>query len=246
MKGTDLELWGNITFKTLAYRKNYDFISTNENIITLYEGMISELRLNEKIFPKPIGEYGFTVWNVELAKTLNANIYDLIKEHKAENTYNELIEVIENRGLDVFEYKKIVFLNSFVLKKEYRKRGITEELVEMLYRDFYADDVAVIVLAKPFQDNNFDGDFFLKDRQVRLNDTRNRSNEYLVPAADYYSLTELLDNKDSELNEYKLFAIANNCGFWRLSETNLFILKPEKIIKRLQKKYKLTQVAENK
>lgn len=246
MKGTDLELWGNITFKTLAYRKNYDFISTNENIITLYEGMISELRLNEKIFPKPIGEYGFTVWNVELAKTLNANIYDLIKEHKAENTYNELIEVIENRGLDVFDYKKIVFLNSFVLKKEYRKRGITEELVEMLYRDFYADDVAVIVLAKPFQDNNFDGDFFLKDRQVRLNDTRNRSNEYLVPAADYYSLTELLDNKDSELNEYKLFAIANNCGFWRLSETNLFILKPEKIIKRLQKKYKLTQVAENK
>lgn len=246
MKGTDLELWGNITFKTLAYRKNYDFISTNENIITLYEGMVSELRLNEKIFPKPIGEYGFSVWNVELAKTLNANIYDLIKEHKAENTYNELIEVIENRGLDVFDYKKIVFLNSFVLKKEYRKRGITEELVEMLYRDFYADDVAVIVLAKPFQDNNFDGDFFLKDRQVRLNDTRNRSNEYLVPAADYYSLTELLDNKDSELNEYKLFAIAKNCGFWRLSETNLFILKPEKIIKRLQKKYKLTQVAENK
>jgi len=245
MKRTDLDLWGNVTFKTLAYRKNYDFISTNENIITLYEGMVSELRLNEKIVPKPVGEYGFSVWNVELAKTLNANIYDLIKEHKAENTYNDLIEVIENRGLDVFDYKKIVFLNSFVLKKDYRKRGLTEELVEMLYRDFYSEDVAIIALVKPFQDNNFDGEFFLKDRQVRLNDTRERSNEYLVPAAEYYSLTELLENHDTELNEYKLFAVANNCGFWRLNETNLFIFDPKKTIERLRKKHRLTQLNEN-
>jgi hypothetical protein len=66
-----------------------------------------------------------------------------------------------------------------------------------------------------------------------------------VPAMKYYSLDELLKNEDTEINEYKLFAVANRCGFQRINESHLFLFSPEKIDGRMREKQILSQHIEN-
>jgi len=94
MKRLDWNLWNNITFKTQAYRKNFDVINRNENFITEYDGMISEIRVNKRKPPRLVGEYGFSVWNIGLGKRFAVDFNKLIKEHAFENTYGELIKII--------------------------------------------------------------------------------------------------------------------------------------------------------
>jgi len=237
MDAIDWKLWNNITFKTQAYRKNFDLVNENENIITEYDGTISEIRIEEQLPPLIIGEYGFSVWNIELGKKFGVNFDKLINEHAIENTYGELVRVIKQKDINIDQYKKLVLVHTFVLHKDYRKRGMTEELVEMLYRDFYSEDVAVIVLVKPFQNNAIDADFYFKHRFVPVRNVL-RSKEILkVPAFEYYSMKELIENKDTELIEYKLFAIASKCGFRRIDESFLFILFPEKVVERMEAKH---------
>lgn len=239
MNRLDWNLWRNITFKTQGYRKNFDMINVNENFITEYDGTISEIRIHKRKPPRPVGEYGFSVWNIEMGKSFEVNFDKLIKEHAVEDTYNELIDVIKKEKIDIKNYKKIVLVHTFVLKKDYRKRGITEEFVEMLYRDFYCENVAIIILVKPFQDNPIDADFFNNHKQIFV---RHSVTEGInVPATEYYSLTELTEKKDTELNEYKLFAIANKCGFERINESHLFLFSPEKIAKRMVEKQNYLQ-----
>ena len=244
MKTKDWKLWNNITFKTLGYRKNFDFISTNENIITLYDGMISEIRLAKKIPPRPVGEYSFSVWNIDLGKKLNVDLEKLIKEHDTENSYYELFDVIKKNVIHVRDYKKIVVVHTLVLNEDYRKRGMTEEFVEMLYRDFYADDVAIIMLVKPFQDNPIDADFYFNRKAVLIKNSLNKAEDFTISAKKYYGLDALTKKTDIEMNEYKLFAIAHRCGFQRINESYLFLFSPEKTEKRLAKKQKVSQQVE--
>ena len=162
----DLDLWGRVTFKTCSYRKNIDFINDNENIITEYDGSISEIRLSEEKPPLIIGEYGFSVWNITLAKRFDVDINKLIYDHRIEDTYGELLNLIENKKIDVTKFNKLILIHSLILRKDYRKKGITEEFIETIYRDFYDSNNAIIALVKPFQNNPIDSDFYLKRKFV--------------------------------------------------------------------------------
>lgn len=243
MKRKDWKLWSNVSFKTQGYRKNFDIINTNENFITEYDGSISEIRLEERKPPRPIGEYGFSVWNIGLGSKFAVDFKKLVKEHAFEDSYKELVRMIKKNKIDIDSYKKIVLVHTLVLNKDYRKRGVTEEFVEMLYRDFYCDDVAIIMLVKPFQDNLIDADFYFNRKHVLIKEEL-RGHAIAVPATEYYSLNELLEKTDTEINEYKLFAAAQKCGFQRINESYLFLFTPEKIEERLAKKQKLSQRVE--
>ena len=245
MNRRDWKLWNNVTFKTLAYRKNFDIISTNENIITLYDGMVSEIRLEKRKPPRPVGEYGFSVWNIDLGKKLNVNLEQLIRAHDSENTYSELFDVIKKNVIDVRDYKKIVFVHTLVLNKDYRKHGITEEFVEMLYRDFYCEDTAIIMLVKPFQDNPIDADFYFNSKAVLIRETLNKAMDFSVSAREYYGLDELVKKTDTEMNEYKLFTVASDCGFRRINDSFLFLFSPENTLERMQEKLKYSQQVES-
>lgn len=233
----DLTLWSNITFKTQNYRKNYDIININENFITECDGTISELRIDERKPPRPIGEYGFSIWNIELGDKFNVNFNKLFKEHAYEDTYGELINLIKKNEININDYKKIVLIHTLVIHKDYRKHGITEEFTEMLYRDYYSDDIAIIILVKPFQDNQIDADFYLNHKRVLVRDTLKVNDAIGIPAVKYYSLNELMKNDDSEIIEYKLFTIANRCGFNRINDSHLFIYTPDKTIDRMKSKF---------
>lgn len=237
MEKQDLELWNNITFKTQGYRKNFDFINTNEKFITEYEGIITELRIKKRKPPRPVGEYSFSVWNIGLGEKFDVDFDKLFKQHGADDLYKELVDMIKENEINIKKYKKIVLVQTLVLSKEYRKHGITEEFVEMLYRDFYYEDVAIIMLVKPYQNNLVNAEYF-KHKKVLVRETLKPTDIIGILATDYYSLNELLDKDDIELNEYKLFALVNKCGFQRLNGSHLFLLLPEKIEERMIEKQK--------
>ena len=233
----DLELWSNLTFKTRCYRKNFDLTTENENIITEYEGSVSELNVFRKKPPFVIGEFGFSVWNIELGNLLGVDFNALIKSFSMEDTYNELMQTINNNELDITKYKKIVLLHSFIIRADYRKHGITEEFIEFIYRDFHNGTCAIIALVKPFQYNVIDCDYYLNHKSVQnMNIFGDFEKLEKIPANEYYSLDELYKKNDIESNEYRLFSVATKCGFSRIGESHLFRFLPEKIIERMLKK----------
>lgn len=245
MNKTDWNLWNNITFKTQCYRKNFDLINLNENFITEYDGTISEIRLTKHIPPRHIGEYGFSVWNIGLGNDFNVDFKKLIKEHAFETTYEELFHMIKKNKINIEDYKKIVLIHTLIIHEDYRKHGVVDEFVEMLYRDYHENDVAIIILVKPFQDNPIDNDFYFNHKVVMVRDSLDVKEATGVPAKEYYSLNKLVKNDDTEINEYKLFAIANRCGFNRINESHLFIYTPDKTIKRMKKKMKYLKKINN-
>ena len=236
MNNIDWNLWNDVTFKTQCFRKNFDFVYDGENIITEYEGIISEIKENK--LPFIIGEYGFSIWNIELGLKFDVNLDKLISEHAIENTYSELKNVVQQKEFTINKYKKIILIHTLILRKDYRKRGITEEFIEMIYRDFYSKNTAIIALFKPFQTNTIDSDYYLKRKFVQVKEKIKTSEIVNVPALEYYSLNELTEKKDNEINEYKLFTIANKCGFNRINNSHLFIYSPEKTIERMLEKRK--------
>lgn len=233
------ELWSDLTFRTQSYRKNFDMITEDENIITEHSGVISKLRVNKHKPPMIIGEYGISVWNIKIAKSLGFNINRLIKKHDGEIIYNELTKNIENKNIDIRKFDKIVFVQNLVVRSDYRKLEVTEEFVEFLYRDFYDEKIAIIALVLPFQYNPIDLDFFTKKKYVEIREKVGKLHDFeLVLASKYYALDELIKNKtDRESNEYKLFSVASRCGFNRIDDSHLFMFTPDKTIERIGKKY---------
>ena len=239
MDNNNYKILNNIAFKTQCFRKNFDLINKNENIITEYDGIISELRISERKPPLQIGEYGLSVWNIEMARMLKYSISKLVKIHKLENIYSELDIVVGEKLIKLKEYNKIVFIHGLVIRPDYRKLEITEEFVELLYRDFYNDKTIILALVKPLQNNKIDADFYFKNKNVIIKNKIGNVDDYdVIPAIKYYSLDKLIQNNDIELNEYKLFGIASRCGFNRIGESYLFQYYPEKTIERLFEKNK--------
>lgn len=244
MDKKDYELWNNITFKTNGYRKNFDFVNDNENIITKYEGVISEVRISEQKPPFIVGEYGFSVWNIELGKRFNVDLIKLIEEHKIENTYSELMNMIKRNEIDINDFKKILLIHTFILHKDYRKCGITQEFVEMIYRDFYWDSTMIIALVLPFQYNPIDADYYMKRRWVHVRERLKSQEGNYVPTMDYYSLQDFMKKEDVEVNEFKLFSVASKCGFNRIDESHLFMFNPKKIVERMTEKHEYIKTHE--
>ena len=95
-------------------------------------------------------------------------------------------------------------------------------------------------MVKPFQNNPIDKDYYYKRKSIQViksMDFLDRLDE--IPAFEYYSLNDLYNKEDTEINEYKLFAVANKCGFKRISETHLFFFSPEKIQNKMIEKIKM-------
>src|ERR1035437_2613914 len=144
-------IWDNLTFKTIQYNKNFDMVNNNESFITEYCGTISEIRIGDYKPPIIVGEYTISLWNIELGKKFNADFNKLINEHHVEDIYNELLKITKNKDIDIINYNKIAFITTLVIHPDYRKHEITEEFIEFIYRNFYAENNAIIALIKPFQ-----------------------------------------------------------------------------------------------
>jgi hypothetical protein len=125
-----------------------------------------------------------------------------------------------------------------VLRADYRKQGITEEFTELLYRDYYSDGDAIIMLVLPFQNNPIDKEYYMQRKTVPVRQNLSIYQSPLqISAAEYYSLDTLIGKNDDELNEYKLFSVASKCGLSRIDDSHLFLFSPEKTIERMNKKY---------
>jgi len=227
-----------IAFETQGYRKNFDIIK-DENIITDYVGRISKLNIREKKPPFKIGEYIFSVWDLSTAKMLKINIIKLLKSHKIRNSYSELHTLISNKKFNIDKYRKIVVIHSLLIHQDYRKTGISEEFIEFIYRDFYAEDTAIILLAKPLQNNEFEFNFYSK-QTIRLHKEIGDENYDLMSVREYYSLDNLIDEYKDETIMYKIFAVAVRCGFNRIDDSNLFLFEPKNTIEKIIKKAKKT------
>lgn len=237
-KGWDV--WNNITFKTQGYRKNFDLVTENENIISEYTGNITVMRYAENKPPIIVGEYTFSVWDISLAKILKINLNRLLNAHHMVNAYVELIKVIKSGDINIDYFDKIVLIHSLVIHPNFRKLGITEEFVEFIYRDYHFEKTAILSIVQPFQDNKYDLEYYMHQKTVLVRDEYGAVNKFdAIPAGDYYSLDSFLKKDDREINEYKLFAIAGRCGFTRLDDSYLFIADTEEILKRIREKKSL-------
>jgi hypothetical protein len=236
------EIWDNITFKTTAYHKNFDLVNDNESIISEYCGTISQIRLAESKPPLLIGEFELSVWNIALGRIFDVNFNKLLKNHKVEAVYGELLKVVKEKHVDITQYDRLVLIANLVVRPDYRKSGITEEFVELMYREYYGDKNAIITLVKPLQDNAIDADYYFKQKVVEVRNSLKANYEIeFVPAVEYYSLNDLYEKQDTEINEYKLFSVASKCGFSRIDDSNLFLFSPEITVKRMIEKQEYTK-----
>lgn len=234
MEYKNWDLWNNITFKIKGYQKNFDILNNDESIITEYDGIISEIRIKEQKPPRIVGDFGVSVWNLDLGVLLDVNILKLMREHHTEDSYKELLNVITNNELDLTKYKKLVIIHNFLLHNDYRKTELTEEFIEMIYRDFYDENSLIIMLVKPIQNNKIDFDFYSHRKSINIRNTlKYHDDDEKISAAKYYNLNEFIKKSDTETNEYKLFAIANRCGFSRISDSHLFKFSPNQTISRI-------------
>jgi hypothetical protein len=231
------DIWDKTTFKTICYHKNFDLVNDDESLITEYSGTISLIRLAEYKPPLLMGEFELSSWNIGLGKNFNVNFNKLIKSHKREIMYSELIKIIKNNEIDITKFNKIIFIANLVVHPDFRKCGLTEEFIELLYRERYNEGDAIIALVKPLQDNPIDADMYFNQKIVESHLSLQNYNEIeFIPSGKYYSLKELLNEKDVETNEYKLFSVATRCGFNRIGDSYLFFFSPEKTIQRMNEK----------
>jgi hypothetical protein len=230
-------IWDNTTFKTVCYHKNFDLVNDDESLITEYRGTISLIRLAEYKPPLIMGEFELSEWNVGLGVKFEADLIKLVKKHKTEVVYSELLNLIKSKEIDITNYKKIVFVANLIVRPDFRKFGLTEEFVELLYREHYNEGDAIIALVKPLQDNPIDKDHYFNQEIVEVKLSLQNNNEVeFIPAVNYYRLNDLLEKKDTETNEYKLFSVAARCGFSRIGESYLFNYSPERTVQRMIEK----------
>lgn len=234
----DIKLWNKISTKTTLFHKNYDMIELNDNIISEYDGTIAMLRFEEKKQPLTIGEFTISVWNLDVVNFYEGNVEALLGKYLDEDTYFEFNRVINETNYDFLKYKKIIFIHSLILRPDFRKRGVTEEFIEFIYRNFYADNHAIFALVKPIQENYINSVFYSNEKKVKfaIYNEDNVVSYESQSAFEYYSLNNEYEKNDEELNHYKLFSVASKCGFKRLGDGFLFEFDPSMTVKRLMKK----------
>lgn len=234
-------LWNNLTFKATVYGKNFDLTYENESFITEYDGAISEVRIEQNKPPVPVGEYQFSIWNINFAKELGIDLLDNLEEYEIEDSYAELHELLNNNEISLDKTNKLILLHTVVIHPNYRKNGVTEELIEFLYREYVYgnNNNQLISLVKPVQNNPVDFDYFWYNKRVKYKETISKNEPYKeISAKDYYNLEDFLNQDDTEMTEYKIFSAAKRCGFKRIGESYLFVLDPKNVINRIKEKRK--------
>lgn len=232
------DLWRRLTFKTLAYRKNFDFGVPDDDFLTEYEGTVSELRVGEKKLPFIVGEYNYTEWNISLAEYYGVNLMNVLKQYIHENSYIELSHVINEGDFWLNDIDRLIILHNFVIHPDYRKKGVTEEFIETIYRDhFSGGNNKFLVLVKPLQNNTMYYEHYAKDRIIKIKHSIDKDGPYEeMLSYKYFGLSEFEGKEDEELNHYRLYALASRCGFNRVGESSIFDFNPEKISQRLDAK----------
>lgn len=234
----DIKLWVNLTFKSTCYHRNFDMSVDNENIITEHSGIISAVRIKEKKAPAHVGEYEYSIWNLILGRRLKFNIKKLLKVYSDEIQYQVLGEQIKNNEINLTNYNKLVVIDRIILHPDYRKRGVSEEFTEFMYRNYYDSKTLIIVYIKPIQEELLDEEFYINHKHLAIKETISRLEPIKqILARDYYELDDLIVSDDSEFNLYKLYAVAARCGFERIGNSRLFIFNKQNTIKRLKKKF---------
>jgi GNAT superfamily N-acetyltransferase len=237
MDKKDWDIWDSLTFKTISYNKNFDLINYNDSFINYYAGTISKIRLSENKPPFILGDFGITSWNIGLGKRFSVDFNGLLFHHKAELIYSELRRMIKEEIIDIETCERLVLITNLVVHPDYRKHGVTEEFIEYVYRQFYNEKTAIVVLVKPLQDNEIDKDVYFNKKFVEIRESLENYDDYKnMRAAKYYSLDTLLTKTDTEINEYKLFAVAAKCGFERIGDSYLFMFRPRLTFKRILEK----------
>jgi hypothetical protein len=216
---------------------NFDFFCGNDNIITECGGEIlytNKERILERKLPILIGEYSLSVWDIDLANLFDLNIINLISDNP-HPLYEELLALINSNDFKINQYSKLIIINSLLIHKDYSNKGITEEFIETMFREYYNDKNAIIAYVIPFQNNPMDKNDYIKEKTVLIKE--NNDNKTYT-ANEYYGLSRFLDKKDHETNKLKLFSLATKCGFIRLDDkSNLFLLKQDKVLKRIFEKF---------
>lgn len=233
----NIKLWGELTFKTNSYGKNYNIFEENDEFIREYNGEINKISMSGEHPPLIIGEYTFSIWNFYLADKLNVDLISLFHEFDGQDSYVEIINNLNTINFSGLTY--FIVIHSLVIHPKFRKRGVTEEFIEYMYRDFFTPQNKIMALVKPIQLNKIDFDYYFKQKNVKFREGMDIDSPYkILPASKYFGLNEFLEKNDSEMNDYKLFSVASRCGFRRINQSYLFKLNPSKIHERIVKKKK--------
>jgi hypothetical protein len=226
----------NLTFKTTSYNKNTNIVFKDDSFITEYEGVITKIRVDEQKPPLHVGEFSMSQINYDVAKKFNADLKSYIIQRTKEDCYVDLIKLIKNKEFKIEDHAKTFFIHNLILRPDHRSIGVTEEFIEYIYRTFHRNDVKILALFKPMQLKGDDYQYFMTEKVVDVRIRMSDRSQQSFPARTYYQLEDLTRVEDIEFSEYKLFALANRCGFYRIGESYIFEFEPEKIIKRIQRK----------
>lgn len=236
MKTENIDIWGALRYKTISFRTNFDLIDNNENFITEYAGTISKLRIHEYKPPVPVGEFSYSVWDIDLALSLGYDLNVLLTRFKEQNAYTELTTLIKNNEFTLGDYNRLLVIHTIVLHPDYRKIEVTQELIESIYRENRGS--TIISLVQPIQNNFTDFEHFTNNNNVQIRYDLEKPNEFTnIRAVEYYELNKFLLDDDLESSQYKLYALASKCGFNRIGESNLFILDDLHVVKRMVEKF---------
>ena len=91
------------------------------------------------------------------------------------------------------------------MKKEYRKKHITEEFIEFIYSEFYDEKTLIVVLALPIQYDEVIMDSIIYNNFIEMREKSSNINIEKINSNEYYGMNELISKTDHELNEIKLF-----------------------------------------
>jgi len=232
------DLWSSLTFKTLSYRKNFNFTVEDDNFITELEGTVTKVGIGSGKPPFFVGEYNYSIWNFGLANLFDVDLLDVLENYTYEDSYIELFDMVKENKFSFEEIDRLVVLHNFILHPDYRKKGITEEFIEALYREhFVGGNNHIVALVKPIQNNTVYFENYISNRVVRIRHTVYDDGPYEeMSSFKYFGIGELENKTDIEKNHYQLYALAARCGFRRMGESNLFYFTPQKIQDRLEDK----------
>lgn len=228
----------NLAFKTLTYHKNYDLLYDGHKFFISCEGTISKLRIIERKPPLIIGEYDFDIVDLATMKLLNYDISSIDGDNFGDILITEFFNMIKSNEFEIENYDKAILLNNLILTKEFRGKFVSDEFIEMMFRNYYDERTIILGLFLPIQYNKNNSNSFLNERVVRNKLKAGVEEYHTIPAVDYYSLRELNTRDDEEYDTYKIYSVADRLGFRRLNlETSMFVFEPEKTRKRMFRKH---------
>lgn len=216
-----------LSFNSFKRIKNNDLLVENDHLISYIEGEINKLRFYDKSFPSQHPDFaGIYFYLVLDLKDPNKAFNALHKLTGPMDSTKNLIGAYRERMLDDFihYYKRLVFLDHIIVKKEYRGNNIIlNEFIKTLKRDYTFSEGETLMLGnfQPIQHNYFFNTMSYDD-SVYDYIIRKREPKIETSIGKYFEIDSL--NTDYEYDKLKLHSHAQKNGFNVIShEKNIFI-----------------------